>query len=42
MAFVDLFEGGRGSTAAAVTLDAVADESKKKVADGVARSVSAL
>ena len=36
--FVDLFAGG-GSTAAAVTLDTVADESRKMV-DGVARSPS--
>ena len=36
--------GGRGggSTAAAVTLDTVADESRKKMADGVARSPSRL
>ena len=32
---VDLFEGGGGSTAAEVTLDTVADESKK-MADDVA------
>ena len=31
---------GGGSTAAAVTLDTVADESRKKMADGVARSPS--
>jgi len=31
-----------GSTAAAVTLDTVADESRKKMADGVARSPSRL
>ena len=43
MAFIDLFAGGgRGSTAAAVTLDTVADESRKKMADGVARSPSRL
>ena len=36
--FVDLFAGGGGSTAAAVTLDTVADESRKKMANGVARS----
>ena len=30
--------GGRGSTAAAVTPDTVADESRKKMADGVATS----
>ena len=34
--------GGGGSTAAAVTLDTVADESRKKMADGVARSPSRL
>ena len=34
--------GGGGSTAAAVTLDTVADESRKKIADGVARSPSRL
>ena len=33
---------GGGSTAAAVTLDTVADESRKKMADGVARSPSRL
>ena len=36
--FVDLFAGGGSSTAAEVTLDTVADESRKKMADGVARS----
>ena len=41
MLFVDLFAGGRGSTAAAVKLDTVADESRK-MADGVARSPSRL
>ena len=40
MFFVDWFAGG-GSTAAAVTLDIVADESRK-MADGVARSLSRL
>ena len=35
---VDLFAGGGGSTAAEVTLDTVTDESRKKIADGVARS----
>ena len=39
MVFVDLFAGGGGSTAAAVTLDTVAVESRK-MADGVARSPS--
>ena len=39
--FVDLFAGG-GSTAAAVTLGTVADESRKKMADGGARSPSRL
>ena len=34
--------GGGGSTAAAVTLDTVANESRKKMADGVARSPSRL
>ena len=34
--------GGGGSTAAAVILDTVADESRKKMADGVARSQSRL
>ena len=34
--------GGVGTTAAAVTLDTVADESRKKMADGVARSPSWL
>ena len=38
LVFVDLFPGGGGSTAAAVTLDTVADESRKKMADGVTRS----
>ena len=33
---------GGGSTAAAVTLDTVADESRKKMQDGVARSPSRL
>ena len=42
MAFVDLFAGGGGSAAAAVTLDTVADESRKKMADGVSRSPSRL
>ena len=42
LVFVDLFAGGGGSTAAAVTLDTVADESRKKTADGVARSPSRL
>ena len=42
MVFVDLFAGGGGSTAAAVTLDNVADESRKNMADGVARSPSRL
>ena len=39
MVFVDLFAGRGGSTAAAVTLSlyTVADESKKKMADGVAK-----
>ena len=41
MVFVDLFAGGGGSTAAAVTLDTVADESRKKMAD-VTRSTSRL
>ena len=41
MVFVDLFAGEGGSTAAAVTLDTVADESRK-MADGVARSPSRL
>ena len=36
--FVDLFAGGGGSTAAAMTLDMVADEIRKKMADGVRRS----
>ena len=39
--FVDLFAGGGGSTAAAVTLDTIADESRK-MADGVAMSPSRL
>ena len=34
---VDMFAGGGGSTEAAVTLDTVADESRKNVADGVAK-----
>ena len=34
--------GGGGSTAAAVTLDTVADENRKKMADSVARSPSRL
>ena len=42
MVFVDLFAGGGGSTAAAVTLDTVADENRKKMADSVARSPSRL
>ena len=42
MVFVDLFAGGAGSTTAALTLDTVADESRKKMADGVARSPSRL
>ena len=42
MVFVDLFEGEGGSTAAAVTLDTVADESGRIMADGVARSPSRL
>ena len=42
LVFVDLFAGGVGSTAAAVTLDTVADESRKMMADGVARSPSRL
>ena len=42
MVFVDLFAGGGGSTAAAVTLDTVADESRKRMADGVARFPSRL
>ena len=42
LVFVDLFPGGGGSTAAAVTLDTVADESRKKMADGVTRSPSPL
>ena len=33
---------GRGPTAAAVTLDTVADETRKKMADGVARSRARL
>ena len=37
LVFVDLFAGGH-STAATVTLDTVADESRKKMADGVAGS----
>ena len=40
LVFVDLFAGG-GLTAAAVTLDTVADESRK-MADGVAKSPSRL
>ena len=39
--FVDLFAGGGGSTAAAVTLDTVADESRE-MTDRVARSPSRL
>ena len=40
--FVDLFAGrGGGSTTAAVTLDTVADESRK-ITDGVARSPTRL
>ena len=42
MVFVDLFAGGGRSTAAAVTLDTVADESKNKMAGGVTRSPSRL
>ena len=43
MAFVDLFAGrGEDSTTAAVTLDTVADESRKKMGDGVARSPTRL
>ena len=42
LVFVDFFAGGGGSTATAVTLDTVADESRKKMADGVARSPSRL
>ena len=42
MVFVDLFAGVGGSTAAAMTLDTVADESRKKMADGLARSPSRL
>ena len=42
MVFVGLFAGGGRSTAAAVTLDTVADESRKKMADGVATSPSRL
>ena len=42
MVFVDLFAAGGGSTAVAETLDTVADESLKKMADGVARSPSRL
>ena len=43
MVFVDLFAGGGGSTAAAVTfIDSVADESRKKMADGMVRSPSRL
>ena len=40
--FVDLFAGRGGSTAAAVTLYTVADESRKKMAEGVVRSPSRL
>ena len=40
--FVDLFGEGGGSTVAAVILDTVADESRKKMADGVTRSPSRL
>ena len=40
--FVDLFAGGGGSTAAAVTLDTVADEGRKKMADVVTWSPSRL
>ena len=36
--FVGLFARGGGSTAVAVTLDTVADRSRNKMADGVARS----
>ena len=42
LVFVDLFAGGEGSTAAAVRLDTVADESRKKMADGAAGSPSRL
>ena len=42
LVFVDLFAAGGGSTAAAETLDTVADESREKMADGVARSPSRL
>ena len=38
--FVDLLTGGEGSTAAAVTLDTVADGSRNKMADGVEWSPS--
>ena len=41
LVFVDLFAGGH-STAATVTLDTVADESRKKIADCVSRSPSRL
>ena len=41
LVFVGLFAGA-GSKAAAVTLDTAADESKNKMADGVARSPSRL
>ena len=41
LVFVDFVRGGGGSTAAAVTLDTVADESRK-MADGVSRSPSRL
>ena len=42
LVFVDLFAAGGGSTAVAETLDTVADESREKMADGVARSPSLL
>ena len=42
MVFVDLFAGGGGSTAAAVTLDTVADGSMKKMADDVTMSPARL
>ena len=40
--FLRFVPGGGGSTEAAMTLDTVADESRKKMADGVARSPSRL
>ena len=42
LVFVDVFAGRGDSTAAAVTLDTVTDESKKNMTDGVARSPSRL